>query len=100
MQGQGTTSFGVARTAFTGKFHIAVVRACRRTIVANGNNPRIFCQYSTHMLFDAMRSLGEINRQFHIDIVKIRSAHGYSLSKITLEVVGKNTFFGIPVFFS
>jgi len=52
------------------------------------------------MLFDAMRSLGEINRQFHIDIVKIRSAHGYSLSKITLEVVGKNTFFGIPVFFS
>jgi hypothetical protein len=52
------------------------------------------------MLFDAMRSLGEIYRQFHIDIVKIRSAHGYRLSKITLEVVAKKTFFGIPVFFS
>jgi hypothetical protein len=47
-----------------------------------------------------MGSLGEVYRQFHIDIVKIRSAHGYNLSKIAFIALDRNTFFRILVFFS
>jgi hypothetical protein len=100
MQSQGATAFGIPCTTLSWKLHITIVSSCRWTIVANRNDSGILRQYGSYMLFDAMGSLGEIYRQFHIDIVKIRSAHGYNLSKIAFIAVDRNTFFVILVFFS
>ena len=57
------------------------MRAGRRTIISDGNNPGILSQNCPNMLLNAMRTLGKVNRQFHENIVKIRLAHENKFGK-------------------
>ena len=75
MQGKRAAPLTVSCTSGIRKFQITVVRTSWRPIVSNRNNSRIFCQDGTHMLFDAMRTLCQVDGQLHKNIIKIRSAH-------------------------
>src|SRR5690606_41818955 len=58
MKRKGTASLTVPAAPSGREFLITVVCACRRTIVADGDNPRLFRKYGTYMLFYAVGPLG------------------------------------------
>ena len=69
MNSQVTATLGIS-CATLRKFHVTIVGSGRWPIVPNRYYPGLLHQNRTYMASNTMGSLGQIDRELHIDIIK------------------------------
>jgi hypothetical protein len=67
---QRAAALAVAGAACLRPYLVAVVRAGRRTVVAEGDNPRVFRQHRSDLCPYAVRAFGKSLGQFHVYFVE------------------------------
>jgi hypothetical protein len=75
MYGQRAASFMISTTTSFRPLVITIMGAGRGAIVANGDDSGFFGEHSADMLFYAMRTAGQVNGQFHENIIEFRAFH-------------------------